>query len=254
MMSFYSEFSKNYDKIFPLNQKKLILMEETFSDLKKNGVKKPTLLDVGCGTGNYALALAERGFNLKAVDLDPEMIALAEEKKESGQHSVDFFEMGMLEIKDAFARKSFSGIYIIGNVLVHLKNKNEIGQFLKDTADLLQSQGKLFIQIVNYKRILEQDLEGLPTISSEDGSLRFERKYKYDSQKNIIHFKTELISEKDEQKIHGNKIPLYPLNKDELLFLLQEARFEIKDLYGSYSVKPFNSAKSIPLIVTAERK
>jgi len=72
-MEFYSEFSKNYDKIFPLNSKKLKLIDNTFKDLKEKR-ENIKLLDVGCGTGSYALALAEKGYEVQAVDLDAEMI------------------------------------------------------------------------------------------------------------------------------------------------------------------------------------
>jgi 2-polyprenyl-3-methyl-5-hydroxy-6-metoxy-1,4-benzoquinol methylase len=35
------------------------------------------LLDAGCGTGQYALAFAERGFRVTAIDLAPDMVARA---------------------------------------------------------------------------------------------------------------------------------------------------------------------------------
>ncbi|NUN99959.1 MAG: methyltransferase domain-containing protein [Saprospiraceae bacterium] len=34
-------------------------------------------LDVGCGTGNYTLALAQRGIQAMGVDLSPAMLAVA---------------------------------------------------------------------------------------------------------------------------------------------------------------------------------
>jgi 2-polyprenyl-3-methyl-5-hydroxy-6-metoxy-1,4-benzoquinol methylase len=46
------------------------------------------LLDVGCGTGRYALALAARGFEVVAVDESVEMIAQARAKP--GAERVDF--------------------------------------------------------------------------------------------------------------------------------------------------------------------
>jgi len=251
-MEFYSEFSKNYDKIFPLNDKKLELIDNTFKDLKdkKDDIK---LLDVGCGTGSYSIALAEKGYQLQAVDIDAEMISIAESKIEAARVNVDFYRLGMLHLKEKFKDASFDGIYIIGNVLVHLQ-KEEIKEFLKLAAELLKAGGKIFIQIVNYYRILELDLDGLPTIYSQDDSVRFERDYKYAEEKNVIYFITRLIDHFNDQILSKNKIELYPLCRSELEADFNQAGFKIKNVYGNSNGDQFRELNSIPLIMTAEKK
>lgn len=251
-MEFYSEFSKNYDKIFPLNSKKLELIDNTFKNLNKKR-EKIKLLDVGCGTGSYALALAEKGYQLKAIDLDPEMISLAESKLEEKEPKPDFYRMRMLNLKDKFKSDSFDGIYIIGNVLVHL-SKKEIEQFLKIAAELIKEKGKIFIQIVNYYRILELNLDGLSTIYSKDNSIRFERNYEYDETQNIIYFKTKLIDHFEDQILTENKIELYPLCKKELETDLKEAGFKVEKIYGSSGGDQYRELSSVPLIITAQKK
>jgi SAM-dependent methyltransferase len=44
------------------------------------------ILDLGCGTGNVAIPLAERGFRVHAIDPEPEML-LEGRKRESAAHS-----------------------------------------------------------------------------------------------------------------------------------------------------------------------
>jgi len=250
-MEFYSEFSKNYDKIFPLNDKKLELIDNTFNDLKENrdDIK---LLDVGCGTGTYSIALAEKGYQLQAVDMDAEMISIAESKMEAARVNVDFYRLGMLHLKEKFKDSSFDGIYIIGNVLVHLQ-KDEIKDFLELAADLLRAGGKIFIQIVNYYRILELDLDGLPTIYSQDDSVRFERDYQYNQKNNIIYFKTRLVDHFEDKILSENRIELYPLCKDELEKDLKEAGFEMENIYGSSGGDQYRELSSVPLIITAHK-
>ena len=251
-MEFYSDFSKNYDKIFPLNNKKLELIDDTFKNLKKQR-ENIKLLDVGCGTGSYSIALAEKGYQLKAVDIDAEMISMAESKMKEARVDIDFYRLGMLHLKDKFKSFSFDGVYIIGNVLVHLK-KEEIKKFLKLAAELLDEGGKIFIQIVNYYRILELNLEGLPTIYSQDDSVRFERDYKYQEEKNTIYFISRLIDHFNDQILSENKIELYPLCKSELEENLNEAGFEIGAVYGSPNGDQYRELNSIPLIITAQKK
>lgn len=250
-MKFYSEFSKNYDKIFPINSKKIELIDNTFKDLKKSR-KEIELLDVGCGTGSYAIALAKKNYQIKAIDLDPEMIALAEAKLKEERVKVDFYRIGMLHLKQKFKRNSFDGIYIIGNVLVHLEKK-EIKKFLNLTAELLRKDGKIFIQIVNYNRILELDLDGLPTIYSQDDSVRFERNYEYQEKENIIYFKTKLVDHFNDKILAENKIELHPICKKELEFFLTEAGFKLEKMYGSSSGGRYKKLSSIPLIISAQK-
>ena len=44
------------------------------------------ILDLGCGTGNVAIPLAERGFHVHAIDPEPEMLREGR-KRESAAHS-----------------------------------------------------------------------------------------------------------------------------------------------------------------------
>ena len=250
-MAFYSEFSKNYDKIFPLKPKKLSLIDTTFNDLKEQR-KDIKLLDVGCGTGSYALNLAKKGYQIKAVDLDPEMISLAKSKIKEKNVKVDLYEVGMLDLPEFFPKNTFDGIYIIGNVLVHLKKK-KIKEFLRLVKNLLKDEGKIFIQIVNYDRIFALNLDGLPTIYSEDDSLCFERNYKYSKRKEKIYFQTILIDQNQDKILSKNEIELYPLQKKELENILKNNGFKLQKIYGNSKGEKYQKLKSIPLICTAKK-
>lgn len=253
-MPFYSEFSKNYDKIFPLNSKKLSLLDNMFKDLAttRNSIH---LLDIGCGTGNYALALAKLGYQLEAVDLDSEMIALAKAKaatEDSKDLKLKFHNLNMLALAKEFKPGSFQGAYIIGNVLVHL-TESEIKQFLKITAGLLVKDAKLFIQIVNYDRILDLNLAGLPTIYSNDNSLYFTRNYEYQKEENTIFFETKLIDNLTDNLLFQNKVALYPLRQQELMANLKEAGFKVLASYGSSKGTSYKKLSSVPLIISAQK-
>lgn len=56
------------------------LMLEPFLDSLHGGLAPAQALDVGCGTGVVALALAQRGIDGLGIDHSPEMLAIAEAK------------------------------------------------------------------------------------------------------------------------------------------------------------------------------
>jgi len=62
------------------------LLEEVFRRYRDGNVR--TILDLGCGTGNHAIRLARRGYEVTGVDRSPEMLAKAEWKAaELGQRA-----------------------------------------------------------------------------------------------------------------------------------------------------------------------
>lgn len=63
-----------------------------------------TALDVGCGTGNYSLALARRGLTVTGVDVSTDMLAAAE-RKARGLESVKFMRADATALP--FAPESF---------------------------------------------------------------------------------------------------------------------------------------------------
>lgn len=66
-------------------------------------------LDLGCGTGNLALACAARGARVTAIDIDAGMLEVARRKPvpEGAGGSVDWIQLGGAEIEDRFAPESF---------------------------------------------------------------------------------------------------------------------------------------------------
>lgn len=70
------------------------------------------VLDVGCGTGNVAIACAERGADVVGIDIDNGMLDVARAKSArngSGPGRITWLELGALEIEDRFAVDTFDG-------------------------------------------------------------------------------------------------------------------------------------------------
>ena len=67
------------------------------------------VLDVGCGTGNLAIACADRGARVVGIDNDAGMLEVAREKAGSrrGPGSLEFVELSAMELEDRFVLRSF---------------------------------------------------------------------------------------------------------------------------------------------------
>ncbi len=74
LMEGCSRWAKTYDSSWNT----LIATEELCSLKLLNHLEGETALDVGTGTGRFALKLARRGWKVTALDASPEMLAIAE--------------------------------------------------------------------------------------------------------------------------------------------------------------------------------
>lgn len=226
-MNFYKELSSVYDIVFPR-------VEETVEFLCKDLKENATVLDLACGTGTYAFALAERGHKVTALDLDKDMVKLAIEKK--GKLDVEFYVQDMTEIKNKFKDKKYDLIYCIGNSLVHLESREAIRKLIKDMSSMLNEGGTIIVQIINYDRVLSNNITVLPIIEREEQGIKFLRNYRYSEEDPAIYFETELlISKDDKEEKYVNSIKLLPILSAELLEMVEESKFSIIELNGEFS-------------------
>src|SRR3954454_12293784 len=68
----------------------------------EHGLPGRDLLDVGCGTGKSFLPMLERGYDVVACDLSPQMVARAREKMPTGAARVLVADMRELADLGAF--------------------------------------------------------------------------------------------------------------------------------------------------------
>lgn len=239
--SFYKPIAAYYEEIFPLKEPKISFIR---SFLKKEPFK---ILDIGCATGQLAMALAGEGHEVAGIDLDRVMIERA--KKDAAEHGlkVDFMVMNMMDINTHFNANSFDMVLCLGNTMVHLESLEEIGRFIKKVYNLLKKQGEFIVQVVNYDAVLGKGIKELPIIDTEH--VRFERRYVNDKTAHKIRFCSRLIVKETMESVE-NEVFLYPLTKGELVPLLKDAGFGEMDYYGNFQ-KEAHTTDSPALIAAA---
>lgn len=240
-MKFYQEFSQYYDAIFQLQEEKVEFLADKVSEDSK-------ILDVATGTGNYALALAEEGYKVEGIDLSAEMIELAREKARAKNVNSKFKIGNMKNLSSIYSQEEFDFIYCLGNSLVHLNGLSEIKQVLQQIHDLLTDDGRLVIQIVNYSRILANQITSLPTISNHQEEVKLIRNYELQGDK--VEFEIKLYTPQGQFK---NSILLYPLTARELRQVLTETGFGEIKFYGGFNYQSYLPEESFPLVVEASK-
>ena len=99
------------------------------------------VLDVGCGTGENALYLAEKGFSVVGVDLSTRAIDAAKAKATERKLKVDF------RIANALSLDFKNGYFdnAIDSGLFHTFNDNDRVDFASEIALVLKPDGRYFM-------------------------------------------------------------------------------------------------------------
>lgn len=243
-MGFYEQISKYYDYIFPAGEEQLRFIGSLLGD------KPKTVLDVACGSGGYSVELAKQGHKVTAVDLDDEMVRKAETKARGAGVNVNVLKCDMLELVKTLTGK-FACIFCIGNSIVHLGKLEDIQRALEQMRDLLDEDGVLVLQTINYDRIINNNISGLPTIKNGEIGLEFIRQYEYVEEKGIINFNTILnVDNKEVTEKFENSIELLPVRSSDLREMLEKAGFKSIKLYGDFAFSP-HTEDSFMLVISA---
>ncbi|MCP3933634.1 MAG: class I SAM-dependent methyltransferase [Bacteroidetes bacterium] len=225
-MDFYQSISPYYQYIFPLSKIQVHFVNSAFEN-----TAELSLLDIGCGIGNLSAELINTFRKVNGIDLSDLMLQQAKNRFSNTVDNLHFQHLSMLEIEKDFGANSFDTVVCFGNTLVHLDSIEDISDFLGQANKIMKPDGKLLLQIVNYDRILNTEIESLPTI--DNAHITFERNYHFSKSEKKIYFETKLTVKESGLKLE-NSIPLYPLRKFEIDSLLEESGFSDVRYYGNF--------------------
>ena len=105
------------------------------------------VLDCGGGPGRYAIALAQRGYDVTLFDLSPELLVLAREKADEAGVTLRGFEQGTATDLSRFADDSFDAVLLMGP-LYHLLNETERKQALAEAYRVVKPGGPVFAAFI----------------------------------------------------------------------------------------------------------
>ncbi|MFW9773433.1 MAG: class I SAM-dependent methyltransferase [Candidatus Thorarchaeota archaeon] len=132
------------------------LFDENLRDLKQKNISmedSPLVLDLGCGTGFSSEILIDHGFKVVGIDILPDMLMKAQEKKQKLNH-LRKLELILADINNLPIKpKKVNHIISISSynfIIYGLENKGEQVKLLNDTAKflnkILKNKGRIIIE------------------------------------------------------------------------------------------------------------
>lgn len=222
----YSQLAPYFGAIFPCTDEHRRCFKRELPDPAGKAV-----LDVGYGTGEQLAWFAEQGAEIYGAEVEQALVDWARERFAAPPER--FRLCGMESLSTCFNGMRFDLALLLGNTLAHAGSLDEAAHALHELAKVLAPRGKAVLSVVNYDRILGNNITTLPDIESKtrDGRpFRFVRTYDLAEAPESILFRTRL--ETPEGTVEGAH-KLLPIRRGELEEIARASFAEVA-IYGGY--------------------
>jgi len=145
---------------------KYVNYDEWYKFLQMFIKKKGTILDLGCGTGEFILRFLKDGFTVVGVDLSEKMLEMSEKKllKNNFINNYKLVKENIINYDNINKKNEIQQVdYIICNfdTVNYLKNEKEFLKFIEKCTQNLKKDGYLIFDAVTediFEEIFEDDI------------------------------------------------------------------------------------------------
>lgn len=235
--------------------------EYLHTQLEKHGCPDKRLLDLGCGTGNITIPLAQKGYEITAVDLSEEMLAQAKEKtnvlRKSGEllridwQMQDMTALELYDKEDTFML--FDGVIATFDAFNHITEPEALQFLLQDLSDHMNDNGVLIFDIQTPYKLKEYLGNHIYTLHREDVEYVWENQF--DEEEQICQMDITFFLRQENglyQKVtehHSERV-----YEPELLQLwLNLSGFDVVGIYQELSEQPLEKDSHRAVFVARRR-
>ncbi len=217
-----------------------------------------SVIDLGCGSGEHSRFLAAEGYSVVGLDRSDSMLAKAHEQPLPPNLQ---FLLGELQDMSTLVEKRFGAAICLGNTLVHLTAEEDLRLALVGVAEILEDNGVLLFQILNYEPVFDGTIRYLPlNFRPEEGGgeaifLRIMEPLEDDHVRfcpSTLKYDPE--SDPPLQVMRSRTVELRGWRRKQLLPFLESAGLQVEEIHGDMDAGPFLPLQSQDLVVLARKQ
>jgi len=223
---------------------------------KKHKARK--ILDIACGTGRHAIALAGKGFSVTGVDASHAMINQARKNASMLDCQIKF---KIQDIRKLSLKEKFDAAFIMYGSLAYVKTNKDAINALRSVARCLKKNGLIIIEDDNpWQYIVTGQLKKKTTEEIKNGKKRLVIKHvnRLSAHNNYMDVKASYNFYEGKNKIFTAKDKGYAslriLTQNDMELLLKLSGFRPVKFYSSFNGKAFSKKTHKKLIAVALKK
>jgi len=241
---FYDELASDYDNMISFEKaveiKKKLLKNFVTAEMK-------SAADIGCGSGIDSISLSSLGLKVNSFDPSTEMLKIAKANSERMNVKIEFHNYTADNIP-AELNGQFDLVVSLGNTFANVPEERFL-KSLKRCYDILKPNGKFFLQVLNYKKIISEQERIVNINEAEDKYLvRF---YDFLDEYLVFNILTFSKAKTSENKLISTQI--YPHTVKNFESGLERAGFCTVQFYSDFQLSPFKAEQSKDLVILASR-
>ncbi len=244
---FYDGLASDFDRMTAFEKR--LDSEKPFyrTMVERHGVA--SALDAGAGTGFHSILLAGLGVKVTAVDLSTAMLAALRHHAEEKGLSVGVLRSSFRDLPTAL-HSSVDAVFCMGNTLAHMLEERDLQETFVSFHRVIKPGGSLFIQILNFERILSDPKRAQNV--RESGGVTYVRYYTVQDDRLMFHVRRTSDREGMIEERHSS-VTLKPWLMKELTAHISRAGFCDVETFGSIALDRFGAHSSKDLVIIARR-
>jgi 2-polyprenyl-3-methyl-5-hydroxy-6-metoxy-1,4-benzoquinol methylase len=245
---FYDSIVDEYDEMTDMERRFSKEMPVFQSLAKKYNLA--TALDAGSGTGVHSILLAQLGLQVTATDISEHMLHAAQKNAKQKGVRLETIRTSFIDIQKN-VKKIYDAVFCLGNSLSHILKENELLNSLKGFYKVLNPGGQLFVQMLNYDRIMK-NRERIQSIKEVNGKI-FIRFYDYLDKTLLFNILT-MHKQEGTMKHSLHSVEIFPWQSEDLVRTLKDAGYSTIQLFGNMTLNAYDKLSSKDLVILAQRE
>ncbi len=240
-------FDDDYMLLLPKYAKRDTRREVDFIKSNLDLPPEGLVLDLACGAGRHAVAMAKKNYRVVGVDLSLSMLALAGDQAQEAGQKINLIHGDM---RDLGFDSTFDGIYCLGTSFGYFDEATNL-KVLDGVYKALKPGAQFLLEIANRDFVTTKQ-PNLMWFEMENVISMEETDFNYISSRLVVT-RQLIINGGERQAKHEISLRLYSLH--EIGQLLHSVGFAVKKVSGHYATPgAFFGPDSSQIIIVAERR